>query len=216
MSASRWRRSSPRRRRRCAGHFARCRREPVPVRRRRGHPGHGWGRPGAHLAGAVERRSHDGRAAARYRGYRGTAVARYGQRRAGGGRRRAHRGAVRRLRRHRLRHQVRPRAARHGTDRRLMGGALDLLTIAAVSLGALFFLAGTVGLLRFPDTLSRLHALTKADNVGLALVVIGLLPRVDGALDALKLIAIWLLVLLSGSTISQLVARVARDEVPPE
>jgi len=97
-----------------------------------------------------------------------------------------------------------------------MGGALDLLTIAAVSLGALFFLAGTVGLLRFPDTLSRLHALTKADNVGLALVVIGLLPRVDGALDALKLIAIWLLVLLSGSTISQLVARVARDEVPPE
>jgi multicomponent Na+:H+ antiporter subunit G len=98
----------------------------------------------------------------------------------------------------------------------MMDAALDLWTIAAVSAGALFFLAGTVGLLRFPDPLSRLHALTKADNVGLALVVIGLLPRVDRPLDALKLIAIWLLVLLSGSTISQLVAHVARDESPPE
>lgn len=97
-----------------------------------------------------------------------------------------------------------------------MGGALDVFTVAAVSAGALFFLAGTVGLLRLPDTLSRLHALTKADNIGLALVVIGLLPRVDGALDALKLIAIWLLVLLSGSTISQLVAHAAREEIPPE
>ena len=34
--------------------------------------------------------------------------------------------------------------------------------------------AGTVALLRFPDTLTRLHALTKADNLGLGLVVLGL------------------------------------------
>jgi len=33
-----------------------------------------------------------------------------------------------------------------------------------------FFLAGTVGLLRFPDVHSRLHALTKADNLGLGLL----------------------------------------------
>ena len=46
---------------------------------------------------------------------------------------------------------------------------LDIVTIIAVSAGALFFLAGTVGLLRFPDSLSRLHALTKADNLGLGL-----------------------------------------------
>ena len=29
-----------------------------------------------------------------------------------------------------------------------------------------FFVGGTVGLLRFPDVYSRLHALTKADNIG--------------------------------------------------
>ena len=48
-----------------------------------------------------------------------------------------------------------------------MSLALNGLTIVAVCAGAFFFLAGTVGLLRFPDALSRLHALTKADNLGL-------------------------------------------------
>ena len=90
----------------------------------------------------------------------------------------------------------------------------DLFTIAAVSAGAVFFLAGTVGLLRFPDALTRLHALTKADNLGLGLVVLGLLPRVDGVLGGLKLVAIWLLALLAGAAVSQLIARAARRTGP--
>ena len=90
--------------------------------------------------------------------------------------------------------------------------ALDLFTIVAVLAGAFFFLAGTVGLLRFPDTLTRLHALSKADNLGLGLVVLGLLPRVDGTLVAVKLVCVWLLVLLSGATVAQLIARVSRDQ----
>ena len=60
-----------------------------------------------------------------------------------------------------------------------MSIALDIVTITAVSAGAFFFLAGTVGLLRFPDPLTRLHALTKADNLGLGLVVLGLLPQAE-------------------------------------
>jgi len=90
--------------------------------------------------------------------------------------------------------------------------ALDVFSITAISLGAGFFLAGTVGLLRFPDPLTRLHALTKADNIGLGLVVIGLLPHADGVLVALKLVAVWLLVMVSSSTLSQLVGRAARRE----
>ena len=50
----------------------------------------------------------------------------------------------------------------------------DLFTIIAVTAGAVLFMAGTFGLLRFPDTLTRLHALTKVDNLGLGLVVLGL------------------------------------------
>jgi multicomponent Na+:H+ antiporter subunit G len=96
-----------------------------------------------------------------------------------------------------------------------MNFALDLVTIAAVSAGAFFFLAGTVGLLRFPDTLTRLHALTKADNLGLGLVVLGLLPQSGSLRIAFKLVCIWLLVLLAGATISQLIARAARQAEPP-
>jgi multicomponent Na+:H+ antiporter subunit G len=87
---------------------------------------------------------------------------------------------------------------------------LDTFTILAVSAGAVFFLAGTVGLLRFPDSLSRLHALTKADNLGLGLVVLGLLPQADGLLTGLKLVAVWLLAQLAGATVTQLVARAVR------
>jgi multicomponent Na+:H+ antiporter subunit G len=93
---------------------------------------------------------------------------------------------------------------------------LDILTVVAVSAGVFFFLAGTVGLLRFPDSLSRLHALTKADNLGLGLVVLGLLPRAGGPLGALKLIAVWLLAQLAGATVSQLLARAARTAEPQE
>jgi multicomponent Na+:H+ antiporter subunit G len=93
-----------------------------------------------------------------------------------------------------------------------MSFLIDLFTITTVSAGAFFFLAGTAGLLRFPDTFTRLHALTKADNLGLGLVVLGLLPHAAGVLEALKLITVWLLVLLSSATISQLIAEVARHE----
>jgi multicomponent Na+:H+ antiporter subunit G len=93
--------------------------------------------------------------------------------------------------------------------------AADILSTIAISAGLVFFLAGTVGLLRFPDSLTRLHALTKADNLGLGLVVLGLLPQADGLLGALKLVAVWMLVLLSSATVAQIVAHVLRRPEPP-
>jgi multicomponent Na+:H+ antiporter subunit G len=96
-----------------------------------------------------------------------------------------------------------------------MSLVLDALTTISVSAGSFFFLAGTVGLLRFPDPLSRLHALTKADNLGLGLVVLGLLFQVDRPLAALKLIGVWLLVLPAAATVTQLIARIARPGGPP-
>lgn len=87
---------------------------------------------------------------------------------------------------------------------------LDYLSIAAISAGAFFFFAGTVGLLRFPDPLTRLHALTKADTLGLGLVALGLIPRAESALSAFKLIVIWVLVLLSSASTAQLIGRALR------
>lgn len=91
-----------------------------------------------------------------------------------------------------------------------MSALIDVFTLIAVGAGLFFFLAGTVGLLRFPDALSRLHALTKADNLGLGLIVLGLMPHAGGALGALKLLVIWLLVLFTGAVASQMIARLVQ------
>lgn len=93
-----------------------------------------------------------------------------------------------------------------------MALATDIFSILCIGAGVFFFFAGAVALLRFPDTLTRLHALTKADNLGLGLVVLGLLPQVDGVLPALKLCLVWIVTQLAGTTLSQLIARVAREK----
>jgi multicomponent Na+:H+ antiporter subunit G len=84
---------------------------------------------------------------------------------------------------------------------------IDLLSAVLLLGGAAFFFAGTVGMLRFPDVFSRLHALTKGDNVGLGLTVLGLAVRAESFAVVGKLALIWLLVLLAGATASHLIAR---------
>ena len=85
----------------------------------------------------------------------------------------------------------------------------EFLTVLLMLAGAGFFLAGTVGLLRFPDVYTRLHALTKADNVGLGLVVAGLVLQAESWAAMGKLLIIWLLVLLASASVAHLVARTA-------
>jgi multicomponent Na+:H+ antiporter subunit G len=73
--------------------------------------------------------------------------------------------------------------------------------------GAVFFLAGTVGLLRFPDVYTRLHALTKADNVGLGLMLTGLAIQAQSWAVVGKLLLIWFMVLLAGASVAYLISR---------
>jgi multicomponent Na+:H+ antiporter subunit G len=83
------------------------------------------------------------------------------------------------------------------------------ITIVLVVVGAGFFLAGSLGMLRFPDTFTRLHATTKADNVGLGFVILGLLLQTDSVFEGIKLIIIWWLVAISGAAACYLIARAA-------
>jgi multicomponent Na+:H+ antiporter subunit G len=80
--------------------------------------------------------------------------------------------------------------------------------------GAFFFLAGTVGLLRFPDAHTRLHALAKADTLGLGLVTAGLALRAASAGIAAKLIVIWLIA-LGGSAVAAYLIAGAVPRNPP-
>ncbi|MCP3166739.1 monovalent cation/H(+) antiporter subunit G [Myxococcus qinghaiensis] len=93
---------------------------------------------------------------------------------------------------------------------------LELLSAAFLLAGAAFCLAGTVGVLRFPDVYCRLHALTKVDNLGLGLVVAGLALQSASWATALKLFLVWLFVLISSAFTCQLIARAAlrRGAVP--
>lgn len=87
---------------------------------------------------------------------------------------------------------------------------IDLLGMLLLAAGGFFFLAGTVGLLRFPDVYTRLHALTKVDNLGLGCVVVALMLRADSVALVFKLGLIWALALLATATAGYLVARNAR------
>jgi multicomponent Na+:H+ antiporter subunit G len=83
----------------------------------------------------------------------------------------------------------------------------DYVASILLILGAVFFLAGAVGLVRFPDVYTRLHALTKSDNVGLGLIVAGLAVQAESWFVVGKLLLIWLLVLLAGASVAHLIAR---------
>ena len=89
-----------------------------------------------------------------------------------------------------------------------------LIPIFLCSCGAFFYLAGTVGLLRFPDTLSRLHALTKADNLGLGFVALGMGVASGSWLVTGKLLLIWVITMLGGTTNCYVMARAARQAGP--
>jgi len=83
----------------------------------------------------------------------------------------------------------------------------EWLSCGLILAGLSFFAAGSIGLLRLRDPLSRLHALTKADNLGLLLVSLGLLVWNPDLIFGLKLALIWLLVLAAGATGTHLIAK---------
>jgi multicomponent Na+:H+ antiporter subunit G len=88
-----------------------------------------------------------------------------------------------------------------------MPGMLETASLLLLLVGAFFFFAGTVGLLRFPDVYSRLHALTKADNLGLGCILLGLAVQAESLAAALKLLLIWPLVLAASAGVSFAIAR---------
>ena len=89
---------------------------------------------------------------------------------------------------------------------------IDILSSILILAGVFFYLAGSIGLLRLPDLYSRLHALTKADNLGLGLLIAGLALHSQDLFIVLKLLLIWLAVLAASATSAHLIARRARRQ----
>lgn len=73
--------------------------------------------------------------------------------------------------------------------------------------GGMFFVTAALGLLRFPDLYSRLHAVTKTDTLGMGLLALGLALLDPSWRTSLILLLVWLLVMASGAVNCQLLAR---------
>ena len=93
-----------------------------------------------------------------------------------------------------------------------MNELLILLSWPVMVVSLFFFATGSLGLLRFPDAACRLHAVTKADTVGLGFLVLAMALRADDWQARILLLAVWLLAMASGATTCQLLARYSRDK----
>lgn len=89
-----------------------------------------------------------------------------------------------------------------------IGLASGLLLLA----GSLFALSGGVGLLRFPDFFTRIHAVSLTDAAGAGLILLGLLLLVPDWATAVRLVLILLFMLLTGPAATQALAQAARRD----
>ncbi len=72
----------------------------------------------------------------------------------------------------------------------------DVVAAVCLSLGALLTLLAALGVLRFPDVLTRMHSATKPQVLGLLLILVGLGLRLrdPGSVGLLVLVAVFQLV----------------------
>lgn len=86
-------------------------------------------------------------------------------------------------------------------------GILDLVAAALLIVAALLTLAAAIGLVRFPDPLSRLHAATKPQILGLILVVIALALSARSGTVLLLLVPVVIFQLLTAPISAHMVGR---------
>lgn len=91
----------------------------------------------------------------------------------------------------------------------LIALALDLASAALMITGAVFVLAGAIGMLRLPDFYTRIHAAGVTDTLGAELIVIGLMLQSGFTLTTAKLALLGLLVFLTSPTATHAVANAA-------
>jgi multicomponent Na+:H+ antiporter subunit G len=89
---------------------------------------------------------------------------------------------------------------------------LNVISSALLATGAIFVISGGVGLLRFPDFYTRIHAAGIADTAGAGLILLGLLLQAPDWSVAVRLLIILLFIVLSGATATHTLAQAARRD----
>ncbi|MDQ0987671.1 monovalent cation/H(+) antiporter subunit G [Streptomyces sp. V2I9] len=86
---------------------------------------------------------------------------------------------------------------------------VDTAGAVLLLLGAAICLLGVIGMIRLPDVLSRSHAATKPQTLGMILVLAGVALRLRSGMDLATLGLIAFFQMLTGPVASHLVARSA-------
>lgn len=86
---------------------------------------------------------------------------------------------------------------------------LDLLAAISLLLGAFLSVAAGIGLLRFPDALSRMHAATKPQILGLMFVVAAIALSARSWSTLLALVPVLLFQMLTAPISAHMVGRAA-------
>jgi multicomponent Na+:H+ antiporter subunit G len=83
----------------------------------------------------------------------------------------------------------------------------DLFSLILMLGGLFFFFVGTMGLIRLPDVLTRMHATTKADTLGAGLIVLGVVVYFGFSLASLKALLILAFIWLTNPTAAHIIAK---------
>jgi len=86
---------------------------------------------------------------------------------------------------------------------------MNILAVLFILSGLFFFFAGTVGLLRFPDVFTRMHATGKCDTLGAQLILIGIAIVNGWNITSVKLILIFAFLMLANPTATHAIIRAA-------
>lgn len=91
----------------------------------------------------------------------------------------------------------------------------ELLTVTALAIGTFFLLLGSVGLLRLPDVLCRMHATTKSTTFGACGLLLAVLFSTGWSAAAFKAVLAIGFLLLTAPIGAHMIARAAyRGRVP--
>ena len=93
-----------------------------------------------------------------------------------------------------------------------MSTVMDVVSAILILVGSIFAFTAAVGIVRFPDTLSRMHAATKPQVVGLIMVLTGAVLQLRGNVDIWMLLLVGVFTLVTAPVIAHTVGRVAYRE----
>ena len=93
-----------------------------------------------------------------------------------------------------------------------MSTVMDVVSATLILIGSIFAFTAAVGIVRFPDTLSRMHAAIKPQVVGLIMVLTGAVLQLRGNVDIWMLVLVGVFTLVTAPVIAHTVGRVAYRE----